>query len=260
VTGYHRIPFGEVGRGTLDAYVLGMTLSGRAISYYGKQKFYSDAGVIGMVVPGTPQHWQVVGTPEDPRGEWFVVYAVFQPRPHWHEWLRYPEAARGYMRLVIEDARIHRRVRHGLIQMHRLVNSAWPERIDMGLAELERVLLWCHAAEARRASPMDPRIRQAIDILSTRLAERLTLADLAGACHASRSHLAELFHRQVGVPPMEFLEQQRVARAMQMLRLTTEPLKAIAAATGFCDAKYFAKRFRRRAGVTPRAYRKRFAG
>jgi AraC family transcriptional regulator, arabinose operon regulatory protein len=56
---------------------------------------------------------------------------------------------------------------------------------------------------------------------------------------------------------MRFLEHQRLQRAMQMLRMSNEPIKAIARGVGYDEPKYFSKRFKRYAGVMPSAYRSR---
>ena len=67
--------------------------------------------------------------------------------------------------------------------------------------------------------------------------------------------MAALFRKQVGDSPMRFLEMCRLLRAKELLRFTDETMDSIAATVGFCDAKYFANRFRQRVGMAPSRYR-----
>jgi transcriptional regulator GlxA family with amidase domain len=50
----------------------------------------------------------------------------------------------------------------------------------------------------------------------------------------------------------------RLEEAKQMLEATDDPIEAIASAVGYEDAGFFARLFRRKVGLTPGQYRKRF--
>lgn len=57
-------------------------------------------------------------------------------------------------------------------------------------------------------------IERVILAMCSRLAERLTLRDLAGIAHLSPYHFCRIFHRLTGVPPGEFLTALRLEEAM----------------------------------------------
>ena len=63
------------------------------------------------------------------------------------------------------------------------------------------------------------------------------------------------FKEEVGLTPVQFLEQQRMARARQLLELTGHGVAEIAAMVGYENAFYFTRRFTRATGKSPRAYR-----
>ena len=63
-------------------------------------------------------------------------------------------------------------------------------------------------------------------------------------------------HEQMGVTAHQFLEKVRVTEAGRLLRTTSLPIAAVAAACGFYDHSAFVKRFRRHTGLAPLAYRK----
>jgi AraC family transcriptional regulator of arabinose operon len=184
---------------------------------------------------------------------------VFEARPHWLAWLQYPQDPEGYSRLTLADPTIRRRVTGALKRMHRHRSSGSPIRVELAMHALEEALLWCWLDRARQVRRLDPRVEAAVQHLRGNLRQSITLEELARASHASRARLAALFRRQVGVPPMRYLERERINLATQMLDMTALSVKEIAADVGFEDARYFAKRFRRITGLTPRGFREQRA-
>jgi len=83
------------------------------------------------------------------------------------------------------------------------------------------------------------------------------------AAMAERSRLPERsFNRRVqaatGMAPMEYVLTLRLEEAKQMLEAGDEPVEGIALAVGYEDAGFFSRLFRRKVGLTPVQYRKRF--
>lgn len=83
------------------------------------------------------------------------------------------------------------------------------------------------------------------------LSEPVTVDELARACGYSRWHFSKLFREAAGMPPSEFVMDQKLSAALQMLRHEPLPVKELAARCGFADPAYFGRRFKRRFGVTP---------
>ncbi len=68
------------------------------------------------------------------------------------------------------------------------------------------------------------------------------------------------FKQATGMAPMEYVHTLRLEEAKHMLETGREPVEAIAEAVGYEDASFFGRLFRRRVGLTPAQYRKRFGG
>jgi transcriptional regulator GlxA family with amidase domain len=68
------------------------------------------------------------------------------------------------------------------------------------------------------------------------------------------------FRAATGMAPLEYVHTLRLEEAKQMLEAGTEPVEAIAQEVGYEDAGYLARLFRRRVGLTPAQYRRRFGG
>lgn len=66
------------------------------------------------------------------------------------------------------------------------------------------------------------------------------------------------FQRATGLSPLEYAHTLRLEEAKQMLEAGNEPVEAIANAVGYEDAGFFGKLFRRKVGLAPVQYRRRF--
>ena len=75
---------------------------------------------------------------------------------------------------------------------------------------------------------------------------------------APTSHLRNLCRAHLGVPPGEFRRNLRLQLAQKLLRSSYLGIAAVAGACGWADANYFARLFRSRTGMSPRAFRRRY--
>ncbi len=86
-------------------------------------------------------------------------------------------------------------------------------------------------------------------------AENLTLSTLARCAAVTPNHLIKLFRERAGVTPIEYVWQVRLDRAMPLLRESGLSISEIAYQIGFKTPFHFARRFRKRYGKSPRAFR-----
>lgn len=101
---------------------------------------------------------------------------------------------------------------------------------------------------------LEPTIRWMED----RLAEPLTLADIAAHAGLSTRSLSRWFGAQTGTTPLQWLIRLRLHRAMELLETTGLGIEQIAAASGFGTATVMRQHFTRTLGTSPRAYRAAF--
>jgi transcriptional regulator GlxA family with amidase domain len=69
---------------------------------------------------------------------------------------------------------------------------------------------------------------------------------------------ARRFAKVTGLSPMEYIHTLRLEEAKHMLETGGQPVEAIANEVGYEDASFFGRLFRRKVGLTPAQYRKRF--
>jgi AraC-like DNA-binding protein len=122
--------------------------------------------------------------------------------------------------------------------------------------EAGRVLHPDGGSAAPLARPTSPAVVRARRLLDERYGERWRVADLAAGTGLSTTHLAELFTRDVGVPPHRYLLERRIERAAELLAGTDLPVTAVALEVGFGSGQHLARAFRAATGCTPRDYRR----
>ncbi len=84
----------------------------------------------------------------------------------------------------------------------------------------------------------------------------MALGDLARQARTSPRNLTRLCHRLLGASPMQYVIQQRMAKAALLLAETSLPMKQVADAVGCRDPYYFSRLFHRTMHATPTAYRR----
>lgn len=102
----------------------------------------------------------------------------------------------------------------------------------------------------------DPHIAQALAAMHADLAAGWTLQTLARAAALSRSSFAARFAQTVGQPPMTYLYQCRMRRAMTLLKAGDSTAASVAARIGYGSEAAFAAAFVRYTGQPPGAYRR----
>jgi AraC family transcriptional regulator len=95
-----------------------------------------------------------------------------------------------------------------------------------------------------------------IDYMKTNLTQDLSILDLATLTGMSESHFSRSFKRSVGIAPYQYLMQQRVERAKQLLKQQAISIGDIALDCGFANQTHLTKVFRQMTGMTPKAYQK----
>ncbi|MBN6036931.1 helix-turn-helix domain-containing protein [Amycolatopsis sp. 195334CR] len=91
-----------------------------------------------------------------------------------------------------------------------------------------------------------------------RLDQPLTIGDLAAYAAVSPATLHRWFRAELGTTPLAWLTAERVSLACRLIERGEQRLELVARASGLGTASNLRTQIRRRTGLTPTAYRRRF--
>ena len=128
------------------------------------------------------------------------------------------------------------------------LNCGVPPFADKYLALMLEIF---SAAGAEAPDPGSDFVRKVQSFMRRRLADRLSLYDLAAVAGKSKFHFLRQYRTETGTTPLKALWDMRCAEAAAFLKYTGLPVKEIAARTGFSDVAHFSRRIKAWSGRSP---------
>ena len=189
-------------------------------------------------------------------GAWLFAYVHFRPRTLWAKRVgSWPGPWPGAAVLELQDPVLWREAWSSLARARRLAGSPQRNHTELALAALEATILWCDEANPARGVVPDPRVRLAARFARDHADQVVTANDMAEAASLSASRLTALFREQMGESPVGYAERLRLERAATLIAHSGLTVKEAAGAAGYGDPYHFSRRFTRRMGVPPSAWR-----
>ncbi|MEL6495742.1 MAG: AraC family transcriptional regulator, partial [Cyanobacteria bacterium J06623_7] len=102
----------------------------------------------------------------------------------------------------------------------------------------------------------DRSLFQAIEYIEHHLSQSIKLEDLATHLGISKFHFSRLFKKSLGVSPHQYVMQQKIELAKQLLVKSDMSISEVALECGFNSHAHLGKYFRQIVGMTPKAYRR----
>jgi AraC-like DNA-binding protein len=171
---------------------------------------------------------------------------------------------------LLERLRTERRTRHVpvLVVSGRLLSQEDVRRLDharvlyqpkalFSQSEALEVLQATAGGYALLPQATSAIVKQAMAFLHEHYERSLARHDLAHAAGVSDNYLSQIFHRELGLSPRNYLIRVRVHHAKELLSNTDDSITSIASRVGFEDPAYFSRVFHRLVGTSPQVYRER---
>lgn len=139
-----------------------------------------------------------------------------------------------------------------------------PQRALTAHMLIQQMMLWWLSDEREEQGgpyTTDHAVQSALRYMETHFTEILTREQLAGKAGLNEAYFSVLCKKMTGMSPSVYLERLRVHRAAELLlqdKGRRGDLAEIARHSGFRDPWYMGKRFRKRLGMGPSAYKSSF--
>ncbi|MBZ4411265.1 helix-turn-helix domain-containing protein [Myxococcus sp. XM-1-1-1] len=147
--------------------------------------------------------------------------------------------------------------------LHLVAKQASPELAalcaKMLLVEPGRRLQGPYAVHSAPRDHGDATVLRAQEWLEAHYQGPVTLAEAAEAASLGARTLLRRFQKATGDTPLDYVQRLRVEAARRMLETSPRTVEDISQAVGYADTTSFRRRFKARTGLTPDAYRRRFA-
>jgi AraC family transcriptional regulator of arabinose operon len=238
----------------MNGWIINLTVDGTGQVFDGDQAFSVTPGDL-LLFPPNVRHFY--GRHPDAE-KWWHRWIYFQPRAFWKPWLAWDREIGGVHLLPDSGEGQSSELFRLFVEVEKWAVLDDTLSIDLAFNRLEHILLSCaRMDQAATSDPvhMDDRVLAACTLITENLHKPLTVAEIADHVCLSPSRLSHLFRSYVGTGLLQWRDAQRVQYAMQMLRITNEPIKSLSVMVGYEDPLYFSRVFRRHTGMSPRRYR-----
>ena len=97
----------------------------------------------------------------------------------------------------------------------------------------------------------------AVEYIDNNLHRQITVSELCAKCFVSKNQLYSAFRDNLGTTIKEYIVARKLEKAKQLLVDTDRPIVEISEAVAVGEYSYFCKLFKKKTGMTPKAFRER---
>ncbi|WP_259404543.1 AraC family transcriptional regulator [Hymenobacter sp. HSC-4F20] len=102
------------------------------------------------------------------------------------------------------------------------------------------------------------RFAAVVQYIKQHLTEQITVEKLSELACMSKATFFRVFKRELGLTPVEYIIQERLAEAKRLLRSPLTSVAEVCFRAGFNNTAYFQKLFKQYEGVTPGLYKRQY--
>ena len=100
----------------------------------------------------------------------------------------------------------------------------------------------------------ESRLHYVLNYIHEHLTEKIAVDALSRKAYLSRNVFFKWFKEQFGITPLDYINQERIKLAKQMLAQPNYKIQTVSYMCGFNDVNYFVRLFKKMEGITPKAY------
>lgn len=151
---------------------------------------------------------------------------------------------------IVNNVRIMRAVQR-IVNELKLKNQHYQYLVVMYYAEL-LILIHRHMDEAYLPICTNDSLKKAISYIRLNYQAEMSITDVAEHTGISERYLRKLFAQHLNLSPLDYLNQIRINKSIELLRNTEMSVKEICFVCGFKSPQYFSRIFKQQTGVSPK--------
>lgn len=169
--------------------------------------------------------------------------------------------SRSCRSLIPQNAKAYARIKECAGQIFSCSSSASPQKDLLLKSELLR-LFWLLEMEKPAFFRQEAKdgygesIRPALEYMRKNFRDDISIEQLAGITHLSKSYFMSSFKKAVGFGAIQYLSHLRISAACEALSSTEKRVCEIAFDCGYGNISHFNRQFKEMMGCSPNAYRK----
>jgi AraC family transcriptional regulator, arabinose operon regulatory protein len=150
-----------------------------------------------------------------------------------------------------------REANHDLLGNARIL-KAFSEAISV---EVFRYMVDNHMFTEKIATKLnyfkDPRLVEILNYVRNNISGDLSNEVLANVASISEDYVGQYFKAHTGINPQDYVEYQRMQKALELLKTTKKSIREVGSEIGFRDTAYFCRRFKMMFGISAGKMRKK---
>ena len=99
---------------------------------------------------------------------------------------------------------------------------------------------------------------RALRYIANNYEEQISVHDLVGYLNIDRSYLFRIFKKHSQTNPQEFITNYRLAKASELLKSKNNTVEYVALSCGFLSYQSFFRFFKKKYGISPTQYKKKY--
>lgn len=151
---------------------------------------------------------------------------------------------------IVNNIRIMQVVQ-GIVNELKQKGPYYHHLVVMYYAEL-LILIYRYMNEAYLPICTNESLKKAISFIRLNYPSDITMTRVAEQAGIGERHLRNLFTRHLNLSPLDYLNQIRINKSIELLRNSEMSIKEISFQCGFKSPQYFSRVFKQQTGITPR--------
>ena len=160
----------------------------------------------------------------------------------------------NYVMKIVNNERIMQTIQRIVTELNGR-QEYFKHLVMMYYAELF-ILIHRHLEEFYLPMCHNTTIIKAVNYIRQNYHKEISISSLADHVRVSDRYLRKIFMHYMNISPIEFLNQTRLNKAVDLLRMSDTSIKEICYKCGFMSPQYFSRIFKQQLGITPKDMRK----